>query len=50
MILESFPVTTAEECQNRYQFVIMARNRIIISGYLEDEYSGIERKERDDKV
>ena len=49
-MLESFSVTSLEECRNRYQSVIMARNRIIISGYLEDEYSGIERKERDDKV
>ena len=28
----------------------MAKSRIIISGYLEDEYIGIKRKERGDKL
>ena len=49
-MLESFSVTSLEECRNRYQSVIMAGSRIMISGYLEDEYIGIERKERDDQV
>ena len=49
-ILESLSFPTVEECRNRYQSVIMAKSRIIISGYLEDEYIGIKRKEHDDKV
>ena len=32
-ILECFSVTTAEECPNRYQLVIMASSRIVIIGY-----------------
>ena len=49
-ILESLPVTTAEECRNRHQLVMTARSKIGISGYLEHEYVGIERKRRDEKV
>ena len=49
-ILESLSVTTAEECRNRYQFVMMPKSRTVINGYLEHEQVGIERKKRDDKV
>ena len=49
-ILESLSVTTAEECRNRYRLVITVRSKIGISGDLEHEHVGIERKRRDDKV
>ena len=43
-------MTTAEECRNRYQLVMIARSRIVIGGYLEHEHVGIDTKRRDDKV
>ena len=43
-------MTTAEERRDRYQFVMMARSRIVISGYREHEHVVIEGKKRDDKV
>ena len=43
-------MATAEEFRNRYQLVMTARSKIGISGYLEHEHVGIERKRRDDEV
>ena len=49
-ILESLSVTAAEECRNTYQLVMTARSKLGISGDLEHEHVGIERKRHDDKV